>query len=693
MKINIYKLIIFAFGFILYANTLSHRYTLDDKAVIWNNSFTQKGIAGIKDILSYDSFAGMFGKDSNLEGGRYRPLSIVTFALEIEFFGKETTDKSARESFIGNPFVSHLVNVLLYCCCLLILFKVLKKLFVNFKAKYEFLSIPFIATLLFAVYPLHTEIVANIKGRDEIMAFLFSFLALNSIINYFDKNKSGQLVLAFIYMFLGSMSKEIAITFLAVIPLSIYFFAKKQKISKYITALIPLCAGVILYLIVRHLAIGNQMGIEITNLMNNPFYEMTVSQRYATIIFTLLLYLKLLIFPYPLTWDYYPYHISILEWSNIWVIISIIIHLALIVIAVLGFKKKTVLSYSIIIYAATLSITSNLFFNIGAFMSERFLFVSLLGLCIFVAYLISEKLPKLFKNIKNYKIISINIILVVLVLFSIKTISRNRVWKDNLTLFEHDLNISKNSAKGNSTYASELYKLSEDVEQEAKKAGEQGDTVLMNNLLEIRNEYLLKSKPYFEKAIEIYPYYEEALVSLGNLHYRMYDNYEIMFKYYIQALEYNKLNKDVWENTIGVLTYNLNDREYKKQIWSKYSELSDYYESFFQLGNLYCSDNPPQNDSAIYYFEKAKAYKCNYFDLFFNLAISYGNTGNFEKARDNLFLASKIKQDVNVFRFIGISYGIENNHEKAAEYFEKALQIEPNNQEIRNFLLIEKSKM
>ena len=676
-KLDRYKLIIFVFGFSLYANTLTHRYTLDDKAVIWNNSFTQKGVHGIKDILSYDSFAGMFGKDSNLEGGRYRPLSIVTFALEIEFFGKTTTDLSAREPFKGNPFVSHLINVLLYCCCLLILYKVLKKLFINFKAKYDFLSIPFIATLLFAAHPLHTEIVANIKGRDEIMAFLFSFLALNAIINYFNKNKSLHLILAFVYMFLGSMSKEISITFLAIIPLSIYFFFRKQKFSKYIITLIPLFAGVILYMAVRHLAIGNQMGIEVTNLMNNPFYEMNIGQRYATIVFTLLIYLKLLIFPHPLTWDYYPYHVPIMEWSNIWVIISLAIHLTLIVIAILGFKKKTVFSYCIIFYAATLSITSNVFFNIGAFMSERFLFVSLLGFCILIAYLICEKLIRYGKAINSKT--PLYIIGIILILFSIKTISRNFVWKDNLTLFGHDVEISKNSAKGNSTYASEFYKLSEDAEK-------QGDTVL-------RNKYMQAAIPYFEKAIEIYPLYEEALVSLGNSYYKLYGDYDTMFKCYIEAMKYNNLSKDIWTNTIGVLTHNIKDNEYKKKIWKKYSEISDYYESFFQLGNLYYGENPQQNDSAIYYYEKAKEHKCNYFDMFFNLAISYGNLSNFEKARENLFLALKIKQDIKVYRFIGISYGIENNHEKAIEYFEKALQIEPNNQEIQNYLFVEKSKI
>ena len=87
----ILKVIIVVFGFMLYANTLGHGYALDDTVTIWKNEFTQQGFAGIKDILSYDTMAGMFGKDMDeVAGGRYRPLSVVMFAIELEIFGKKT---------------------------------------------------------------------------------------------------------------------------------------------------------------------------------------------------------------------------------------------------------------------------------------------------------------------------------------------------------------------------------------------------------------------------------------------------------------------------------------------------------------------------------------------------------------------------------------------------------------------------
>lgn len=91
-------------AFAVYGITLTHDYALDDHIVITGNTFTQKGFAGVRDIMTHDAFVGAYGEALELSGGRNRPLSIVTFALEREMFGL-------------NPFVGHFGNVVL---CLLL---------------------------------------------------------------------------------------------------------------------------------------------------------------------------------------------------------------------------------------------------------------------------------------------------------------------------------------------------------------------------------------------------------------------------------------------------------------------------------------------------------------------------------------------------------------------------------------------
>ena len=160
-------LLLFVIAFVFYGNTIPNHYALDDAIVITENQFTKQGFAGIDDILTHDSFTGFFGEDKKLvSGGRYRPLSIITFAVEYEFFG-------------ANPHVSHLVNVLLLWVTAMLIFIIFSRLFWHYETRPWYLSLSFLTALFFLAHPIHTEAIANIKGRDEIMALLFSLLTLN----------------------------------------------------------------------------------------------------------------------------------------------------------------------------------------------------------------------------------------------------------------------------------------------------------------------------------------------------------------------------------------------------------------------------------------------------------------------------------------------------------------------------------
>lgn len=189
--------------FVLYFNTLQHEYSVDDAIVITENMYTQQGAKGISDILTHDTFLGFFKVEKNLvAGGRYRPLSLVTFALEKEYFG-------------DSPHTSHFVNVLLYALCGIFIFLMLKQLFKNADERISKLQLlPLITTLLFIAHPIHTEAVANIKGRDEIMSMLFCSMGSWLLLQYMDSGKSMmKMILSFVCFFLGMLSKENAVTF------------------------------------------------------------------------------------------------------------------------------------------------------------------------------------------------------------------------------------------------------------------------------------------------------------------------------------------------------------------------------------------------------------------------------------------------------------------------------------------------
>ena len=652
-------IVLFVFAALLYANTVPNRYALDDKMLIYNNDFTLKGFDGIWDILTKDSMAGMFGEESHaVAGGRYRPISIVTFALEQELFG-------------GNPHISHFINLLLYALSVVLLYKLLLRLFQSKESKKWWWTVPFITSLLFAVHPLHTDAVANIKGRDEILCFLFCIAAMLHVIKYFDNKKKIQLLYVLLWYLLAVFTKELAITFLFVIPISIYFF-RDYKLKSYLPFVFVLFAGAIVYLLVRASVVGNALGDASNGLMNNPFAEANTSQRYGTVFFTLLIYLKLLFVPHPLTWDYYPYHIPLVDILNFRAILSLILYLAMGVYAILGIRKKSIYSWGILIYLATLSITSNLFFTVGAFMSERFLFISLLGFCVILAHVIVKVLtPKMNKTLL------MGGLGIIILLFSVKTITRNTNWKDNITLFAHDVKVSKNSAKGNSSYASELYSLAEPMTDTAQ-----------------RNKILRQSIPYFERAAEIYPSYTESLIRLGNVYYMMNGDYKTMLAYYLKALKANPKEKDVWGNTIGVLEKNVQDIPFELYIWKEYRKLNpNMYEAWFYAGRLYRQYTQVQ-DSAVLLLEQANVLRANDVQILKELGIAYGNLGDFEQAKSYLLQAEKLgTSDAEIIRFIGVIYGMEGNDKLALEYFEKALEINPNNTMYQQDIIVAKKRL
>ncbi len=475
----------------LYAYTTTFDYVLDDQIVLTNNSFTKKGFDGIHDIMTKESFVGRFGEQKNLvTGARYRPLSIVTFAIEYQFFGLNTA-------------ISHAINVLLYALLGLLLFRVFSLFFPQKKDTKWYLSLPFLAALLFIVHPVHTEVVANVKGRDEIMTLLGALGALYCTFKFVATNNLLFLFFSACTFLLALFSKENALTFIAVIPLSLYFFTKTST-KKIALSILPLVIAAIAYLWIRYLVIGyflSSDGAPITDIMNNPFYGLSVNEKFATVFYTLGLYIKLLFFPHPLTHDYYPFQIPIINWRDLRAIIPAIFHIGLGIIALVGLRKKTVLSYGISVYLATLSIVSNIPFTVGVFMAERFLFMPTLGFCLILAWLLIDQLPAIIKktNFKNLQVanyIGLGVLGIFLVGFFFKTLDRVPDWKNRMTLNLSGASASPNSARANCFLGTAIF------ETEYKPATDNA-----------QKRVLIKEIAYFiDRALEIHPTYGSALI-------------------------------------------------------------------------------------------------------------------------------------------------------------------------------------
>ena len=312
-KHNWHLIIIFALSCFLYVNTLTHQYAVDDSIVILRNQYTKKGFAGMKGIWGEDTFTGFFGGKRNLvAGGRYRPFSVATFAIELQLFGdivkdntgKPILDKDGAVNYTGKPFISHFINVLLYAWLCVIIYLMLLQMFNPHRDKSNLKGyfIAFVGALLYATHPIHTEAVANIKGRDEILVLLGSVLAVYWVLKAAVQPKKQWLyyILAYVAFIMSIFSKENAVTFLVIIPAALYFFTKTPLTKIGLITLPFLLIIAFFWLGVRAPILGEAASIAggenapATELMNDPFLKIegnryvpfTSEERFSTVMYT-----------------------------------------------------------------------------------------------------------------------------------------------------------------------------------------------------------------------------------------------------------------------------------------------------------------------------------------------------------------------------------------------------------------------
>lgn len=459
-------LLLIALGF--YINSVPNQYALDDEAVIQSNEYVQKGFSGIGKILTtdaYDSYYRLNNSNQHLSAGRYRPLSIVVFAIEHQLWGE-------------SPQKRHIVNELLYMLCILAVFYFLRKYI--FKRMSYGEDIAFISSLLFAIHPLHTEVVANIKSSDEILSLLFIVLTLIFSIRYRETGKISSFIISLGSLLLALLAKEYALMLIFLLPtlFALYF---NERITNAVKKSLPYYAIITLYFTIRIASIGFPHQHRELDVLNNPYLFATPLQKIASEIFILGKYLYLLCIPYPLSYDYgfaqIPYHsfLSPLVW------LSLIAYVIIIYWGIKLWKRKNMLAYLILFFLLNILMVSNFFLNIGATMGERLVFHSSLGFVSIVAFGIMEVIKKV-KMQQRSSVLAL-FLGILIILSGIETINRNKDWKSNFTLFTKDVHAVPNSVKANDNAGGQYVNLSETIK----------DTVKSDSITYIGLKYLHKA--------------------------------------------------------------------------------------------------------------------------------------------------------------------------------------------------------
>lgn len=534
-----YKYLFFiVFAFILYGNTIQNDYAIDDDLVTRNN-ITTKGFSSIKTI-----FTTPYSTDEEGKGFEYRPIVKLSFAVEHSLFSI-------------NPHTSHFFNVLLYSIVLILLYKVLIKIFSEEKNTYIFFTV-----VVFAMIPSHSEVVASLKNRDILLCYIFSMIGFLQFNRFLNSKKIHFIFTGILSMIAAFFAKFDAFPLLLIFP--ILLFHKNTYTIKNV--LITIFIALVIYH--GRGFIEDSMITKSTErtkyfLYENPLYlNHDLSLRLPALFNSAGFYVYLLIAPAKLNCYYGFNAIPINQYFTFF--------------SILGFIGSILLSYGLIKFykmpkhpifvgslfmLGSISMYLNFLIPVPGIVADRFAFFASTGFAIIFSYGFMFFVNKKIDSSKNssYKIL-IGFLVLFIIQFTI-IFNRNKEWKDLITLVSNDVNKYPNSLKLNVLYSNELLSM-------VTKSNNRMSSIEISKNINLAKEHLNKA-------------------------------------FTIDSTYYNICN------SLGFIELNLQNNPNNALKWLKksYQNNPTKFETALNLG--LCFEKLNLQDSAIKYFSKAQAIKPN----------------------------------------------------------------------------------
>lgn len=533
---------ILVFGF--YINSRNNEYALDDDIVMRQNAYVQKGFGGIGDILgndAYKSFYESMGVDQQLSGGRYRPLSIVSFAIEQQLFGecygvryeevrdslfemqkmgisdigsqarlineKNELEKNIKDSNLAIAGTRHIMQVLWFLLSMIVVLRFLRNHIFR-----ENTDLAFLTTILFVMHPIHTEVIANVKSRDEIFSLMFIVLTLEYFFRYDISKKRKDVLYGLLFFFLAFLSKEYAVTLFVLIPAGLMIFHKRKFSELFGKLVVPFAAIGLTYLFIR-IGVGGLKGgpVDKKSLdpLNEPYLFAKGPQEFLSKLNRLDDYVWLLIFPFPLAADYSYQHFPYSNITDPGVYLSVAVMLGMIYGTWKLWKMRHPLAFAMLFFFGFFFLINNIVFDIGATMGERLIYHSSLGFCMILAwgiYWLAERLDE-----QKAKILVIGIVVAIGIPSCMLTLERNVEWKNDGTLFITDVKKHPNSALCNGNAGARY--MDRGITYLYGDSANQDSVVYYANI----------AIGYLQKSVELHSRYANGWLNLGLCYYNKKD--------------------------------------------------------------------------------------------------------------------------------------------------------------------------
>ncbi len=376
--------------------------------------------------------------------------------------------------------------------------------------------------------------------------------------------------------------------------------------------------------------------------------------------------MKLLFVPAPLTHDYYPYHLPFLPaeehyatWSNISAIIGVMLILVMLWVAIKSFKNKSIYGYVALFFLGTSILISNLFFPIGVFMNERFMYAPSIAFAMLLVYVLLEELPERFKGFKVQN--SYYILGGIAVVFAVLSFNRTHAWKNDKSLALTDVEVSLGSAKVKMAAADALL-------QELPSVTNQ----------EERQEIINECYQYLSESLEIYPEYFPPLDLLGRMYFEA-GNYNESIRFYELCIQRKPNNVQFVENIFIIGNKHLTLGNYQ-DAFNAFQKALEYQPNskkyLLAIAQVAAKDlnNPSMG---LPYMERAYTNYPNDIEVAEKMAITYAMLGRFSQAIEILTpIYEANRTNASVVKNLGISYYQMGDIQRGSELMNLASQLE-----------------
>jgi tetratricopeptide (TPR) repeat protein len=395
---------------LVYCNTLVNQFAMDDELYIMRNA--QVTDPSLHRLLSLSQFSNVF-----------RPVTFATLALNWALSGAE-------------PLGYHLLNLILHAGVTWLLYILLQGL-LGYSPEGK--TVAFVAALLYAVHPIHTEAVTWAVGRAELLAA--GFLFAGWILHLRDRPIESLACFA-----LAMLSKESAVTFFPLVLLGDYAIGKWKPRLRY-----TLAAGLtLLYLGILWEVQGGRLGRPEISMVDNPLAYLPAGWRILNALRMAWKYVALQIYPAVLSCDYSFNQIPLYrDWRHT-------LPAALAAAAAAGAwiwalrKRHAGWALAGSIYFAGFAASANILVPTGTILGERLAYLPSAGFCLLLA--LGWNQLRLKKEMLAWGLLGA----VVLVL-SVRTVVRNRDWKDAFALYSSAVRAVPNDTKMHANLAGQYF--------------------------------------------------------------------------------------------------------------------------------------------------------------------------------------------------------------------------------------------